>query len=277
MSNTKKGFSPKQLRIIRFGGVLIFIGSLISVFFFTGNDRFLKRCIANGNTVKYCNDIYEDRKLAFKEKELEPDKKKKKKNLELAGRRRKELELANQKIKELEIANARIKELELANQKIKELERANQKIKELEIANARIKELELANQKIKELERANQKIKELERTIQRRKKSESKSENKGAKEEDLFLYKGMGASYLCIASKAGIDFQKAIGVAAATYVQVLEGKHGGLVEELGDKKLDREKLFAAAEFQIVETAIKYCPESIPRSVKIKVNNILNKK
>ena len=247
MSNTKNGFSAEQLRIIRFSGVLIFIGSFISVFIFTGNDSFLKRCVANGNTVKYCNDIYEDRKLAFKEKELEPDKKKKKKNLELAGRRRKELELANQKIKELEIANARIKELELANQKIKELERANQKIKELE------------------------------RTIQRRKKSESKSENKGAKEEDLFLYKGMGASYLCIASKAGIDFQKAIGVAAATYVQVLEGKHGGLVEELGDKKLDREKLFAAAEFQIVETAIKYCPESIPRSVKIKVNNILNKK
>ena len=87
----------------------------------------------------------------------------------------------------------------------------------------------------------------------------------------------MGASYLCIASKAGIDFQKAIGVAAATYVQVVEGKHGGLVEELGDKKLDREKLFEAAGFQIVETAIKYCPESIPRSVKIKVNNILNKK
>ena len=97
---------------------------------------------------------------------------------------------------------------------------------------------------------------------------------KPAMEEDLYLYKGMGASYLCIASKAGIDFPKAIGVATATYVQVLEGKHGGLIDELGDTKLEREKLFAGAEFQIVETALKYCPDSIPEDVTKKVNKIL---
>ena len=97
---------------------------------------------------------------------------------------------------------------------------------------------------------------------------------KPAMEEDLYLYKGMGASYLCIASKAGIDFPKAIGVATATYVQVLEGKHGGLIKELGDTKLEREKLFAGAEFQIVETALKYCPDSIPEDVTKKVNEIL---
>ena len=98
---------------------------------------------------------------------------------------------------------------------------------------------------------------------------------KPANEEDLYLYKGMGASYLCIASKAGIDFPKSIGVATATYVQVLEGKHGGLIKELGDTKLEREKLFAGAEFQIVETALKYCPESIPEDVTKKVNEILS--
>ena len=97
---------------------------------------------------------------------------------------------------------------------------------------------------------------------------------KPAIEEDLYLYKGMGASYLCIASKAGIDFSKAIGVATATYVQVLEGKHGGLIKELGDMKLERDKLFAGAEFQIVETALKYCPESIPEDITKKVNQIL---
>ena len=97
---------------------------------------------------------------------------------------------------------------------------------------------------------------------------------KPAIEEDLYLYKGMGASYLCIASKAGIDFEKAIGVATATYVQVLEGKHGGLIKELGDTKLEREKLFAGAEFQIVETALKYCPDSIPEDVSKKVKEIL---
>ena len=95
-----------------------------------------------------------------------------------------------------------------------------------------------------------------------------------ADEADLYLYKGMGASYLCIATKAGIEFPKAVGVATATYVQVLEGKHGGQIKELGDMKLEREKLFAGAEFQIVDTAIKYCPDSIPKDVTRKVNKIL---
>ena len=100
-----------------------------------------------------------------------------------------------------------------------------------------------------------------------------------ATEEDLYLYKGMGASYLCIASKAGIEFPKAVGIATATYVQVIQGKHGGVVKELGDKKLDRDKLFAGAEFQIVTTAIQYCPDSVPKEVTKKVNEILkdNKK
>ena len=100
-----------------------------------------------------------------------------------------------------------------------------------------------------------------------------------ATEQDLYLYKGMGASYLCIASKAGIEFPKAVGVATATYVQVIEGKHGGVVKELGDKKLERDKLFAGAEFQIVTTAIQYCPDSVPKEVIKKVNKLLkeNKK
>ena len=100
-----------------------------------------------------------------------------------------------------------------------------------------------------------------------------------ANEQDLYLYKGMGASYLCIASKAGIEFPKAVGVATATYVQVIEGKHGGIVKELGDKKLERDKLFAGAEFQIVTTAMQYCPESVPKEVTKKVNQLIkeNKK
>ena len=95
-----------------------------------------------------------------------------------------------------------------------------------------------------------------------------------ADDKDLYLYKGMGASYLCIAEKAGVEFPKALGVATATYVQVLEGKHGGLIEELGDTKLERKQLFAGAEFQIVSTAMNYCPDSIPKDVSQKVNDLL---
>ena len=84
----------------------------------------------------------------------------------------------------------------------------------------------------------------------------------------------MGASYLCIAEKAGVEFPKALGVATATYVQVLEGKHGGLIKELGDTKLERQQLFAGAEFQIVSTAMNYCPDSIPKDVFQKVSDLL---
>ena len=59
-------------------------------------------------------------------------------------------------------------------------------------------------------------------------------------------------------------------------MQVVEGKHGGAVKELGDKKLEREKLFAGAEFQIVTTAIQYCPNSVPKEVTKKVTKILKK-
>ena len=105
---------------------------------------------------------------------------------------------------------------------------------------------------------------------------ETKADKKlqAATEQDLYLYKGMGASYLCIASKAGIEFPKALGVATATYVQVVEGKHGGAVKELGDKKLERAKLFAGAEFQIVTTAMQYCPDSVPKDVTKKVKKII---
>ena len=110
---------------------------------------------------------------------------------------------------------------------------------------------------------------------------EIKSDKKlqAATEQDLYLYKGMGASYLCIASKAGIEFPKAVGVATATYVQVIEGKHGGVVKVLGDKKLERDKLFGGAEFQIITTAIQYCPDSVPKEVIKKINKIVkdNKK
>ena len=88
-----------------------------------------------------------------------------------------------------------------------------------------------------------------------------------ATEEDLFLYRQMGASYLCIASKAEVDFKKGLGIASATFANVIIGKHGGAIKELGDEKLDEKKLYNAGTFQIVGSALNICPESIPKNVK----------
>ena len=88
-----------------------------------------------------------------------------------------------------------------------------------------------------------------------------------ATEEDLFLYRQMGASYLCIASKAEVDFKKGLGIASATFANVIVGKHGGAIKELGDEKLNEKRLYNAGTFQIVGSAINICPESIPKNIK----------
>ena len=88
-----------------------------------------------------------------------------------------------------------------------------------------------------------------------------------ASERDIFLYRQMGASYLCIASKANVDFKKGLGIASATFANVIIGKHGGVIKELGNEKLDEKKLYNAGTFQIVGSALNICPESIPKNIK----------
>ena len=97
----------------------------------------------------------------------------------------------------------------------------------------------------------------------------TKAENKfvSATEKDLFLYRQMGASYLCISSKAEVDFNKGLGIASATFANVIIGKHGGIIKELGNKSLDEKKLYNAGTFQIVGSALNICPESVPNNIK----------
>ena len=78
------------------------------------------------------------------------------------------------------------------------------------------------------------------------KQSKAEKNLVAASEKDLFLYRQMGASYLCIASRAEVDFNKGLGIASATFANVIIGKHGGAIEELGSKKLD-EKSYITQE------------------------------
>ena len=88
-----------------------------------------------------------------------------------------------------------------------------------------------------------------------------------ATEKDLFLYRQMGASYLCIASKAEVDFKKGLGIASATFANVIIGKHDGVIKELGNEKLNEKRLYNAGTFQILGSALNICPESIPKEIK----------
>ena len=102
-------------------------------------------------------------------------------------------------------------------------------------------------------------------TINKQVKAEKISN--AASEQDLFLYRQMGASYLCISSRAEVDFSKGLGIASATFANVIIGKHGGAIKELGSKKLDEKRLYNAGTFQIVGSALNICPESIPKNIK----------
>ena len=88
-----------------------------------------------------------------------------------------------------------------------------------------------------------------------------------ATEKDLFLYRQMGASYLCIATNAEVDFEKGLGIASATFANVITGKHDGLIKEFGTEKIDQKRLYNAGTFQIVSSALNICPENIPKKVK----------
>ena len=102
-------------------------------------------------------------------------------------------------------------------------------------------------------------------TINKQIKAETKLT--AASEKDLFLYRQMGASYLCIASRAEVDFNKGLGVASATFANVIIGKHGGVIKELGNEKLGEKRLYNAGTFQIVGSALNICPENIPNKIK----------
>ena len=100
--------------------------------------------------------------------------------------------------------------------------------------------------------------------------------SKPAAQEDIFLYRGLGSSYLCNARVAKVEFPKAVGIAAATYVQVLNGRHGGKIQSVGNQKLTNEQLLAGAEFQIITGALQYCPDEVPADVKAKVEEAIKK-
>ncbi len=104
----------------------------------------------------------------------------------------------------------------------------------------------------------------------------TKAEDSGkpATKEDIYLYRGMGSSYVCNARAAGIEFPKAVGVAAATYTQVLNGRHGGKVASVGDKKLSNKQLFTGAEIQIITGAIEFCPKEVPEDIVKKVKKAI---
>ena len=89
---------------------------------------------------------------------------------------------------------------------------------------------------------------------------------------DLALYEGMGTSYVCGASKKGIDleFRKSLHVASSTFVTVVMKKHNSMIIDSKSKKeqkIDPEVLYNNVSFRLIGRALDACPDSVPKKVK----------
>tara|TARA_Y100001968_G_C19378597_1_gene729070 strand:+ start:944 stop:1438 length:495 start_codon:yes stop_codon:yes gene_type:complete len=95
-----------------------------------------------------------------------------------------------------------------------------------------------------------------------------------ATKQEINLYRRIGTNYICIARQAEIEFPKALAIAATNFAALIDNKHGGFIEELGDKKLTRKQIYNGSQIQLLEGAIRACPERVPEEDKSKFKEFL---
>jgi len=94
--------------------------------------------------------------------------------------------------------------------------------------------------------------------------------NSPANKNDLDLYHGMGVSFLCNATRKGfdLDFPKTLNVASSTFASVVLQKHGGkIIDRKKEQTVDLKQLQFIASLQLVESALKVCPDNVPEKIK----------
>ena len=90
-----------------------------------------------------------------------------------------------------------------------------------------------------------------------------------ASDEDIFLYRQIGISYLCMARQIEVEFPKAISLAAKNYALLISSRHGGLIKELGKEKIPEKNIYNGAILQLLDGAMKNCPDMVPEEDKKK--------
>ncbi len=90
-----------------------------------------------------------------------------------------------------------------------------------------------------------------------------------ASDEDIFLYRQIGISYLCMARQIEVEFPKAISLAAKNYALLISSRHGGLIKELGQEKIPDKNIYNGAILQLLDGAITNCPDMVPEEDKKK--------
>ena len=88
-----------------------------------------------------------------------------------------------------------------------------------------------------------------------------------ASREEMNLYRQIGISYFCLARQAKVEFPQSISVASNNFALIISNKHGGLIEETGDKKLTNNQIYQGSYLQLIEGAIQLCPDLVPEEEK----------
>ena len=84
-----------------------------------------------------------------------------------------------------------------------------------------------------------------------------------ASDEDIFLYRQIGISYVCMARQIDVAFPKAISLAAKNYALLISSRHGGRIKELGNEKIPEKNIYNGAILQLLDGSIKNCPDMVP--------------
>ena len=100
------------------------------------------------------------------------------------------------------------------------------------------------------------------------------ADNAPATEAEMNLYTRIAAVNVCIARGAGVDFDKAVGIAGETIAQLIQGQHGGLIAQVGPKPLSIDDLRKGSINSAVLGAAEICPKEVPADVMAKVQAAL---
>ncbi len=92
---------------------------------------------------------------------------------------------------------------------------------------------------------------------------------KPATREEMNFYRQIGISYFCLARQSKVKFPKSISIASNNFVLLISKKHGGLIAEIGDKKLTNDQIYQGSYLQLIEGALQLCPDQVPEEDKEK--------
>ena len=95
-----------------------------------------------------------------------------------------------------------------------------------------------------------------------------------ASDAEMGLYTRIAAVNVCIARSAGIDFDKAVGIAGETIAQLIHGQHRSAIAQIGAKPLSDAELRKGAINSAVLGAAEICPKQVPAEVMKRVQEAL---